>query len=177
MSNLYFFYKIHNPNLPYCYIGRTRDPRNRLATHKTKSLTSELNLYKTIRENGGWTGGWKFEVLETADMTVDEAMQRERELYETNNANLNMLIPNNNPGAYSYYQKHKETLRVKAREKYEKKKTEWKRPRLSTEDKKTIALKKAKAYGHLPTQFTMDKHGITQEELQQALGEGGWLVQ
>ena len=104
MSTTYFFYKIHNPNLPYCYIGRTRDPRARLSTHKTKSLTSELDLYRAIRENGGWSAGWRFDILETSEMTTAEAMKKERELYDNNEANLNMLIPNNNPGAYSYYQ-------------------------------------------------------------------------
>jgi len=175
--NTYFFYKIHNPNLPYCYIGRTRDPRARLATHKSKTPSSEFQIYKTIRENGGWTAGWRFEVIETCDMTTEDSMKKERELYETHNANLNMLVPDNNTAAYSYYQKHKDTLRVKAREKYQKTKTEWKHPRLSTEDKKTLTLRKAKNYGHIPTQFTMEKHGITQEELEQHLGEGGWLVE
>lgn len=176
-TSTYFFYKIHNLSLPYCYIGRTRDPRARLATHKTKCLNSELELYKAIRENGGWTAGWRFDILETSEMTIQQAMEKERELYDTHKANLNMLVPNNNPSAYSYYQKHKETLRVKAREKYQKTKTEWKHPRLSTEDKKTLALRKAKNHNHLPTQLTMEKHGITNEELQQALGEGGWLLQ
>lgn len=51
----FYFYKIvcKNSNVNVCYIGKTRDYKNRVSTHKTNSKTSEIKLYQVIRENGG----------------------------------------------------------------------------------------------------------------------------
>ena len=49
-------YKIvcKDEELNYIYVGHTTDFTKRKSGHKTKSRTSELKLYKTIREHGGW---------------------------------------------------------------------------------------------------------------------------
>lgn len=52
----YFFYKIlcKDENIKACYIGKTRDYKNRVSTHKTNTKTSEIKLYQFIRDNGGF---------------------------------------------------------------------------------------------------------------------------
>lgn len=168
--NIYFFYKISHSTLPHCYIGKTRNPRDRLATHRSKTKTCNYNLYKTIRDNGGWEGGhWKFDILETSELDNISAMEREQELYKEHKANLNMCKPDGNRSAYSYYQRNKETMRVIARNKYKKQKTEWLNPKMGSEKLKKIALNKVEKLGHLPTDFTMEKHKITAQEVQERL--------
>ena len=175
-SSTYFFYKIHKPNLNYVYIGSTKDPRSRICVHRKQSEDSNVKLYKTIRDNGGWNS-WRLDIIETRhDIDRSEAAKHEGYLCRLHNANLNTNVPGNRPEARSYYQKHKDRLRVAAREKYEKKKTEWKHPRVSSEDLKTITLKKCERVGHRPTQLTCEKHGITQEELNAAWERGGWMT-
>lgn len=62
--NVFFFYKISckNPEVSKCYIGKTINIKNRIATHKTKSKISELPLYVFIRNNGGFEN-FKIEIL------------------------------------------------------------------------------------------------------------------
>lgn len=173
--NTFFFYKIAPKQQPsdLCYIGKTKDPKARMATHKSKCMSSEIYLYRMIRENGGWDQ-WKFQIIETQDMEEAQAKEREQALYHEHQATLNGCEPNGHPKATSYYQQNKETMRIYYRNRYTKKKTEWKRPKLSSEDKKVLALRKAKNHGHIPTQFTMEKHSITSQEVEAALAEGGW---
>lgn len=170
MSITFFFYKIHHTELPHVYVGKTRNPRERLACHKSKTAICDYNLYKTIRENGGWESGkWKFDIIETQDMDPISAMERESELYNQLGADLNTCKPDGNRSAYSYYQRNKETLRLLARKKYKKHKTEWLTPKAGSEKLKAIALRKVRTLGHLPTDFTMEKHGITALEIEEAL--------
>jgi predicted GIY-YIG superfamily endonuclease len=50
----FFFYIItcKNESLNVCYVGKTKDYKNRVSNHKTNSKYSEVKLYKFIRENG-----------------------------------------------------------------------------------------------------------------------------
>jgi hypothetical protein len=52
----YSFYKImcNDESLNVCYIGKTKDFRNRVSNHKTNSKSSEVKLYRFIRENGSF---------------------------------------------------------------------------------------------------------------------------
>lgn len=52
----YYFYKIvcKDPDIKKCYIGKTKDLKSRIASHKCKSVTSDIKLYQMIREHGGW---------------------------------------------------------------------------------------------------------------------------
>ena len=48
-------YKIqHNDNEELLYIGSTTDFNKRKYHHKVKSIDGTANVYKMIRENGGW---------------------------------------------------------------------------------------------------------------------------
>ena len=175
----HFFYKIHKLETDLCYIGRTRDPRSRLAVHRSKTATCDIPLYVNIRENGGWNDSWKFEILQTLECDTDKAIEIESQLCIEHDANLNTHRPNltrDSPNYQrEYYRINKDKLGLVAREKYQKTKKEWKCPKKTSSELKTIALNKAKRTGHIPTPFTCEKHSITDEELETALIDGGWI--
>lgn len=52
----YYFYKIicKDPTINGCYVGKTKDYKNRFSNHKTNSKQSEIKLYQYIRLNGGF---------------------------------------------------------------------------------------------------------------------------
>jgi len=165
MTSLFFFYRISKDDLRY--IGKTADPKSRVSTHKCKSKTSDIPLYQTIRANGGWDN-FKFEVIETKHLSKDEARQHERNLYDLHNANMNTCTPNGRPQSVAYYERNAGRLRVQARERYKKTKTEWKYPKKTKEQTKALHLKKIANTGKTPTALTCQKYEITQEEIQEA---------
>lgn len=163
----YFYYKISMDNL--CYVGKTTNPKSRFSTHKCKAQTSNIPLYQHIRENGGWKN-FKVEVIDTQEFQDgDQAREHEHTLYIQHGANMNTCIPNGNPKAVSYYQQNRDRLRIVARNKYKKTKTEWKHPKKTKEQMKTIHLNKIKRTGCVPTSLSKEKYEITQEEILQSL--------
>lgn len=93
-------YKItcKNTEITDCYIGQTKDFRERLWHHKgscnnEKSKKYNMKLYRSIRENGGWTN-WEMIAIETFTCN-DEKEAREKELiwYEHLNSSLNTQMP------------------------------------------------------------------------------------
>jgi|DEB0MinimDraft_6_1074348.scaffolds.fasta_scaffold29045_3 hypothetical protein len=166
---LHFYYKIHKDDLSY--IGRTTNPKNRFSTHKAKAQTSNIHLYQRIRENGGWDE-FKVDVLEIkAFDNPEDAYEHERALYNQHNPNMNTCVPYGNPKANSYYQANKERLRVIARERYTKTKTEWKTPKKTPEQMKTLHLNKMKRTKKQCTALTQEKYEITDDEIATALAE------
>lgn len=167
----YFYYTITHKQLPHCYVGRTRDPKNRLSVHKVHCATKDLPLYRTIRENGHTMDDWDFTIVDTRRFaTPEEASQHERRLWIEYEADLNTYEPYGNYNR-DYYQRNRERLSQRMRERYTKTKTEWKCPRKSSADLKKIALRKLVRTGVIPTPLTREKHGITQDEIDQALQE------
>ena len=165
--SLYYYYKISMNELSY--VGKTTNPKSRFCTHKSKSQTSNIPLYKHIRDNGGWSN-FKVEVIDTKEFADGEsAREHEHTLYIQHGANMNTCIPNGNPKAVSYYQQNRERLRVVARNKYKKTKTEWKNPKKTKEEMKTIHLNRIKRTGCTPTPLTQEKYEITQDDIDQAL--------
>ena len=84
-------YKIvcKDEKLDYIYVGHTTNWTKRKAKHKTNSKASQLKLYQTIRENGGWDN---FKMLQLESFPCNsrrEAEAREDELMTELNANLN----------------------------------------------------------------------------------------
>ena len=69
------------------YYGRTRDDYHRFAAHKTASKTKTSDLYKTIRDNGGWDSvkteiirEWEcseLELKEAEDALIREKLENE----------------------------------------------------------------------------------------------------
>ena len=92
------FYKIVCKDLTItdCYVGHTTDFVKRKHTHKQACLNPNvrfhnLDLYKTIRENGNWDN-WDMVLIGTENILNSlEARQREREYIEKLKANLNMV--------------------------------------------------------------------------------------
>jgi hypothetical protein len=163
----FFYYKIAMNDL--CYIGRTSNPKSRFSTHKCKAQTSNIPLYKHIRENGGWDK-FKVEVIDVQEFQDgDQAREHEHALYIHHGANMNTLIPNGNPKATSYYQQNRDRLRIVARNKYKKTKTEWKYPQKTKEQMKVIHINKIKRTGLTPTSLSQEKYEITQDEIDEAI--------
>lgn len=167
----YFFYTITRPGMHHCYVGKTKDPKNRLAVHKSSCVFKDFPLYQTIRENGGWES-WKFDIIDIMDdITNEEALQREQDLINEYQADLNVRNPVHDRRTYNqqYYADHQKELQERYRNKYEKRKTEWKHPRVSSARLKYLALRKVEKTGRLPTDLTCEKHNITPAEIREKL--------
>ena len=82
--------------LNFCYIGSSTDLKQRIKNHSSNcnninSAAYNRPLYKTIRENGGWTN-WELIQLENYPCSNDvEARQREQFYIKKLNANLNSI--------------------------------------------------------------------------------------
>ena len=124
-------YKIVNEEETFCYVGSTTDFRRRRYNHK-RSCNNEndkrynSNLYKTIRENGGWEK-FKFESIE------NYPCNNHREQFLREQYWINELKPNvNNRNAYTdmkeynkeYHVNHKEKNNAKDKEYYQNHKEE-----------------------------------------------------
>jgi hypothetical protein len=90
-------YKIvPNNELKYCYVGNTCDIECRIKNHRSNcenfnSKAYNRLLYKTIRENGGWSE-WSLIVIEKFPCNNDiEARQKEQFYIKELNANLNII--------------------------------------------------------------------------------------
>jgi hypothetical protein len=94
------FYKIvcNDLRIKECYVGHTTDFKSRKRLHKSKCTVEgnpkyHLKLYAFIRDNGGWMN-WSMVPIETKKCeSVYDALKRERELIEENQAQLNGHIP------------------------------------------------------------------------------------
>jgi len=85
-----------NESLNFCYIGSSTDLNLRIKNHSSncKNVNSAAYnrvLYKTIRENGGWSN-WELIQLENYPCNNDnEARKREHFYMKNLNANLNCI--------------------------------------------------------------------------------------
>ena len=103
-----------------CYVGKTTDFIRRKSQHKHNCNTENCkeynyNVYKFIRENGGFNNWSMVMVQEFVDCKSElEASQRERYWYETLNANLNKNVPaqTNNESKKIWDQKNPEKRQV-----------------------------------------------------------------
>ena len=139
-------YKIvcNDLNITDCYVGHTTDFIKRKYAHKNictnpNQVKHHLNVYKFIRDNGGWNN-WAMVELEKWGCTDgNEARARERYWYEQFNTTLNTNIPivsndeikqrKKNYSAINrnsileyqkkYYIQNKETIIIKDKEYYE----------------------------------------------------------
>ncbi len=94
MSNLISFYKIKckNENIKECYIGSTKDMKNRIKNHKYNNETKKVKVYDFINSNGGWKN-WLFEVLITIELDDDGIDRKviEQQYIDSEGDNLNMI--------------------------------------------------------------------------------------
>lgn len=118
-------YKIYckDENITDIYIGHTTSFYQRQRTHKSNCNTESCkgynyNIYKIIRQNGGWDN-WNMVIIENYPCdSVEEARDRERYWIEKESLTLNVTIPNRNKKEYSqiYRLIHKEEIAQKAKE-------------------------------------------------------------
>lgn len=113
----YYIYKLNVIDSEDCYIGRTGNLKNRICYHKSNTKTSNRDMYKTIRENNGFT-------VEILDMTYDQghAKDLERQYYEIYKPSLNSNIPNRTIKEYfkKYYLENRDAIIERGKEFYKK---------------------------------------------------------
>jgi hypothetical protein len=132
-------YKIvcNDPIITDIYIGSTCNFANRKWNHKNRCKTSNIKLYKTINDNGGWDNWSMLEIEKFSCVDGNEARTRERYWFEQLNAKLNTLCPNgisieeSKKNTKEYYEKNKD----KMKEYYEKNKNKLKENREKNKDK------------------------------------------
>ena len=128
----YTFYKIVclDNSVELCYVGSTANWKERQRHHRS-NCNNENNhnynskIYKTIRENGGWSNFKMIEIGRKEQLTKRQAEQTEEEYRQELKASLNgkrCYITEEQKKEYKkeYYQNNKE----KAKEYYQKKKAE-----------------------------------------------------
>ena len=94
--NDYVFYKIVclDNSVELCYVGSTADFNKRRSTHKNHCNNENSNnynskIYKTIRENGGWSNFKMIEIGKKEQLTRRQAEQVEEEYRVELKANMN----------------------------------------------------------------------------------------
>ena len=107
----YIIYKICCDDLPeFIYVGSTKSFRDRKYRHKKDCNTSNIKLYTTIRENGGWDK-WRMVILEDiGEVSLTQARIKEEEHRVKLNANMNSKKCHQTQEEFKEYQKeyHKE---------------------------------------------------------------------
>ena len=94
MAELYTFYKIVSKDGKYIYVGSTVNFKKRMSNHiyNCCNMNSEkynYNLYKAIRENGGWVEFIVKKIEEKMFKHKENALIREDELMLELKSNLN----------------------------------------------------------------------------------------
>ena len=82
-------------NIEKFYIGSSKNFKKRLTDHKSRCKYSNRDVYKYIREHGGWSN-WTYEFIEEYEDGFDKHLLKERESYHiksTWDMNLNTSIP------------------------------------------------------------------------------------
>ena len=110
-----------------CYVGHTTDFTKRKTTHKYSCNTEshhtyKYEVYRFIRENGGWSNWSMIECEKYPCNDSNEAAARERYWLESLNANLNTQIPNQS--RRQYYEANIDEFKTRNKMNYELKKTE-----------------------------------------------------
>ena len=125
-------YKIYckNTAITDCYVGSTCDYMGRKNSHKSncnnenKSKSYNLNVYKFIRENGGWDNWEMIELIKYPCNTQRELALKEREYIELLGGTLNKQIPTRSKAEYdkAYDLERKEEKRERDKARYQKNK-------------------------------------------------------
>ena len=109
------FYRIvsKDPNITDCYIGSTSNLTKRKCKHKhscnnENSKGYDYNVYKFIRENGGWDNWDLIEIEKKSCDDINDKLRRERCWLEFYQASLNKVIPTRTDK--EYYNDNKEKL-------------------------------------------------------------------
>ena len=140
----YFIYKLYNPACDYVYVGSTRNMTVRKKCHKSNcnnvnNPKYNYKVYKTIRENDGWSN-WYMIPIEVMDNVTKLTAEIREDYYRVDlNASMNSKratrgditieeYKKNYNRQYNFHNKNyfkqyridnKETLAAKATQKYD----------------------------------------------------------
>lgn len=116
-TKYYIIYKItcNNQNITEGYVGTTKDFHTRKSKHKSRCKTSQIKLYKIIRENGGFEN---FTIVEIEKIKCNnrlESLVREQEWCNLIDSSLNSnkpMVNNKEEASKKYYEKNKEKKKM-----------------------------------------------------------------
>lgn len=79
----FYFYIISCKDCDYCYIGHAVNLKTRMNLHSwTVNNNKTSNLYKTIRQYGGWSN-WYYDILDEGEyVSEQDALIKECEIYD-----------------------------------------------------------------------------------------------
>jgi hypothetical protein len=108
------------------YVGHTTEFTKRKSSHKCvcnnkNNESYNLQVYKTIRANGGWENWTMIEIEKYPCKDANEARARERYWYEELNAKINKCIPIISDKERQEYKKKYEVEHAEEIKEYEKK--------------------------------------------------------
>jgi len=117
-----------DPEITDCYVGSTLNFKQRKAHHKNKcnnpnDKSYNYNVYKFIREHGGWENFQMLQIEEYPCNTKHELALQERFHFENLKATLNSCVPSRPKSEFNvaYYQKNRAKI------------TEWKKQKHTCE--------------------------------------------
>jgi hypothetical protein len=183
LINNYIFYKFTclNDDIKSCYVGSTANFKDRRIKHKSacnneNDKAYNYNIYKMIRENGGWDNWSMIVIEEIQDLTLTQARMKEEEHRIKLKADMNSCLAYLSEEARikrdkefrkeyyeknrekeiqkskQYQQEHKEEIKQRAKKYYEENKEKIRQNRKEYEkiyrenNKEKIALAKKKCY-------------------------------
>jgi len=122
----YVIYKIvcNNIEVPYIYVGSTKNFINRKSLHKSNSndkKTADRKVYRIINEHGGWDN-WTMVKIESCFCEKVDAKNIEQKYYDELNENkMNMIRPMRNSeqvknAASEYYNNNKIAILEKSKQ-------------------------------------------------------------
>ena len=103
-------------NIKDVYVGSTTNFIQRKSSHRTCSKKSQVKIYVTIRNNGGWDNWVMIEIEKYPCLDSNEATKRERYYYELLNATMNSHNPNK--PKKEWYGENRDRLKAKGIDKY-----------------------------------------------------------
>jgi hypothetical protein len=107
-----------DPNVEECYVGKTKDYLQRKCSYKSKSVDSQQQVYKCIRENKGWSN-WRMCILEQFEDYDDDKIEERKQYWREQ---LNAKVETNTifkpkketkkRNHKEYYQLNKESMKA-----------------------------------------------------------------
>lgn len=154
-----YIYKLccNDPTITDIYIGSTTNMRLRKHGHKTNCTTPgskmyKLNLYKFIRDNGGWENWCMVMIEQYACNTKHELLRRERYHIELLKPTLNTNIPSRTRN--EYYEDNKQKINERTKQYYKDHKEELIQWRRNHQEQNTIHKRLAR----IKNTFMKDKY-------------------
>jgi hypothetical protein len=115
-----------DPDITDCYVGSSTNFKQRKSQHKNtcnspNQRNYNCNVYKFIREHGGWENWQMLQIEEYPCNSSHELALRERFHFENLKASLNSCVPSRSHAEsnIAYYQNNRDTINTKKKEKHD----------------------------------------------------------